>query len=176
VLDAVERCLTRYGVGRTSMSDIAREMGVARTTLYRQVASLEEALALMTSRRFHRFLDELVALSADGITADLFVEVIVRTVRSTLADPVAQRILHDEPHVVGDYVTNGSLTVLAEQIIELLTPVVRMAIDAELLRSSDPAMTAGWIVRIVFALCAVPAPDDQLEDSVRFVLLPMLQP
>src|SRR5688572_18815318 len=91
VLDAVERCLARYGVKRTSMTDIAREMGVARTTLYRQVASLEEAMALMSSRRFHRFLDELVELSAQGISAETFVQVIVRTVRSALADPVAQR-------------------------------------------------------------------------------------
>ena len=40
------------------MTDIAREMGVARTTLYRQVASLEAAMALMSSRQFHRFLDQ----------------------------------------------------------------------------------------------------------------------
>lgn len=50
---AVERCLTRFGVRRTSMTDIARELGVARTTLYRQVGSLEEAISLVTSRRFH---------------------------------------------------------------------------------------------------------------------------
>ena len=97
VLDAVERCLARYGIHRTSMTDVAREMGVARTTLYRQVASLEDAMALMSSRRFHRFLDELVALSAQGLTVDTFTQVIVRTVRSVLADPVAQRVLHDEP-------------------------------------------------------------------------------
>ena len=69
VLDAVERCLTRYGLRRTSMSDIAREMGVARTTLYRQVPSLEHAMALMTSRRFHRFLDKLLDLLLHGAFA-----------------------------------------------------------------------------------------------------------
>jgi len=67
VLDAVERCLARFGVRRTSMTDIARELGVARTTLYRQVRSLEEAVSLVASRRFHRFLDELVTLAAGGI-------------------------------------------------------------------------------------------------------------
>src|SRR3954464_15332843 len=92
-LDAVERCLTRFGIRRTSMTDIARELGVARTTLYRQVGSLEEAISLVTSRRFHRFLDELVALSAGGIDFETFVQVIVRTVRTALDDPVAQRVL-----------------------------------------------------------------------------------
>jgi AcrR family transcriptional regulator len=174
-LDAVERCVARYGIARTSMTDIAREMGVARTTLYRQVASLEEALALLSSRRFHRFLDELVELSSRGIDAETFVQIIVRTVRAALADPVAQRILSDEPHLVGDYVTSGSLAVLAQQIAELITPIVDAAMGAGLLRRADASMAAGWIVRIVFALCAVPAPDDGLEDAVRFVLLPMLE-
>ena len=45
-----------------------------------------------------------------------------------------------------------------------------------LVRTSDPAMTAGWIVRIVLSLGAVPPPDDELEATVRFVLLPMLDP
>lgn len=176
VLDAVERCLARHGVRRTSMTDIAREMGVARTTLYRQVASIEEAMALLSSRRFYRFLDELVALSAQGITTDTFVLVIVRTVRAALADPVAQRILRDEPELLGQYLTSGSLAVLAEQITALLAPVLRAAMGTGLIRTSDPTMAAGWIVRIVLALGAVPAADDELEATVRFVLQPMLDP
>jgi AcrR family transcriptional regulator len=176
LLDALERCLVRHGVARTSMSDLARELGVARTTVYRQVSSLEEAMALMSSRRFHRFLDELIQLGAQGVTPDTFVEIIVRTVRSSLADPVMRRVLDDEPDLVGEYVTNGSLAVLAGQITELLTPVVDAAMAAGLLRSADPAMTAGWIVRIVVALGAVPAEDDELEATVRFVLQPLLDP
>lgn len=176
MLDAVERCLARYGVRRTSMTDIAREMGVARTTLYRQVASLEEAMALMSSRRFHRFLDELVELSAQGLTSDTFVQVIVRTVRAARADPVAQRVLHDEPELLGQYLSSGSLGVLAKQITELLTPVLTVAMSTGLIRASDPEMAAGWIVRIVLALGAVPPPDDELETAVRYVLQPMLGP
>jgi AcrR family transcriptional regulator len=176
MIDALERCIARYGVVRTSMTDIAREMGVARTTLYRQASSLEEAMALMTSRRFHRFLDVLVDVSGEGIDAELFIQVIVRTVRSVLADPVAQRILQDEPLLVGQYLTSGSLATLSGQIAELLTPIVRAAMDADVVRSTHAAMTAGWIVRIVFALCAVPPPEGELEDTVRFVLGPMLDP
>jgi AcrR family transcriptional regulator len=176
VLDAVERCLARFGVRRTSMTDIARELGVARTTLYRQVASLEEAMALMSSRRFHRFLDELIELSGQGISAETFVQVIVRTVRTALVDPVAQRVLHDEPELLGEYLSSGSLAALAQQITELLSPVLRAAMATGLVRMSDPAMAAGWVVRIVLALGAAPVPDEELEATVRFVLLPILDP
>jgi len=173
-LDAVERCLTRFGVRRTSMSDIAREMGIARTTLYRQVGSLEEAISLVTSRRFHRFLDELVILTAGGLGPETFVDVIARTVRTALDDPVARRILTDEPELLGEYLAAGSLQTLAEQIAELLTPVIVAAAAAGAVRTEDPAMTAAWLVRIVLALGAVPPPDDELESTVRHVLLPLL--
>lgn len=174
VLDAVERCLIRFGVRRTSMTDIARELGVARTTLYRQVGSLEEAVSLVGSRRFHRFLDELVALGAGGIDTDTFVAVIVRTVRTALGDPVAQRLLRDEPELLGQYLAGGSLQTLAAQVIELLTPVVAAAAAAGVISSGDPAMTAAWLVRIVLSLGAVPPADDALDETVRHVLLPLL--
>ena len=173
-LDAVERCLTRFGIRRTSMTDIARELGVARTTLYRQVGSLEEAISLVTSRRFHRFLDELVTLAAGGLSPETFVDVIARTVRTALDDPVAQRVLTEEPELLGEYLASGSLQTLANQIAELLTPVITAAAAAGLVSTEDPAMTAGWLVRIVLALGAVPPPDDELEETVRHVLLPLL--
>lgn len=173
VLDAVERCLTRFGLRRTSMTDIARELGVARTTLYRQVGSLEEAISLVSSRRFHRFLDELAAVAAGGIDTDTIVEVIVRTVRTALDDPVSQRVLTDEPELLGQYLASGSLQTLARQITELLTPVVVAAAAAGVVHTTDPAMTAGWLVRIVLSLGAVPPPDDELDATVRHVLLPL---
>jgi AcrR family transcriptional regulator len=176
VLDAVERCVARFGLRRTSMTDIAREMGVARTTLYRQVASLGEATALLSSRRFHRFLDELVALSQEGIDPETFVQVIVRTIRTTRADPVVTRLLHDEPELLGSYLSGGGLAVLAEQIIELLTPVLRTAMGTGRIQDGDPALLAGWVVRIVVAVGVVPTPDEELEASLRFVLLPLLEP
>ena len=35
-LDAATRCFVRYGVRRTSVQDVADELGVNRTTLYRR--------------------------------------------------------------------------------------------------------------------------------------------
>jgi len=174
VLDAVERCLTRFGLRRTTMSDIARELGVARTTLYRQVSSLEEATALVSSRRLHRFLDRLVQLNDQGLDAEGFVGVIAHTIRTTLADPVMQRLLRDEPDVLGRWFADGTVAGLVAQITELLTPVVRQAMGSGCIRAGDPALAAEWIVRTVLVLTAVPTADEELEATVRFVLLPML--
>jgi len=176
VLDATERCLTRYGLRRTTVSDIAREMGVARTTVYRQVSSAEEATALVSSRRLHRFLDKLLELSNQGLDTETFVQVIVRTVRMTLAEPFMQRLLRNEPDMLGGMLTSGAVAGLVDQIAELLTPTLKAAMRSGSIRMSDPATAADWIVRIVLVLTAVPAADDELEDTVRFVLRPLLDP
>ena len=98
----------------------------------------------------------------------------MRTVRTALDDPVAQRVLRDEPELLGEYLASGSLQTLAGQITELLTPVLTAAAAAGVVRTTDPAMTAGWLVRIVLSLGAVPPPDDELDATVRHVLLPLL--
>ena len=131
-------------------------------------------MALVSSRRFHRFLDKLLELSADGLDADAFIGVIVRSVRMTLAEPIVRRLLHDEPEILGNFVTGGSAAALVDQITTLITPAVQAAMRSGLIRTSDPAMAAGWIVRVVLVLTTVPPPDDELDAMVRFVLLPML--
>src|SRR5437016_14248687 len=88
VLDATERCLARYGIRRASMTDIARELKVARTTLYRQVSSLEEALALVGSRQFHRFLDALTKVVAAGGGPQAFIDAAVHGVTLARSHPV----------------------------------------------------------------------------------------
>ncbi|WP_435865480.1 helix-turn-helix domain-containing protein [Streptomyces spectabilis] len=44
VLDATYACLSRYGVRRTTMDDIAREMGVSRSAVYQYVRGKEDAV------------------------------------------------------------------------------------------------------------------------------------
>jgi AcrR family transcriptional regulator len=177
-LDALERCLSRFGIRRTSMTDVAKELGVARTTLYRQVSSIEEAMALLSSRRFHRYLDEMVLLvqQSGSISPETFVQATARAVRLGFDDPVGQRVLRDEPDLIGSFLTSGALPVLAEQIIDAITPIMEAAMATGLVRPGQPRLAATWMVRIVLSLAAVPASDDELEDAVRYVLLPMLDP
>src|SRR5579872_4382810 len=134
-LDATERCLARYGIRRTSMTDIAREMHVARTTLYRQVGSVEEAIALVASRQLHRFLDELLEVLADpeGATVEGIVGAIGDAVRFTRSHPVALRVLNDEPEILGSIVARD-LGPYAAQIAQALAPVLRHAMDRGVIR------------------------------------------
>ena len=175
VLDAVERCLTRYGLRRTSMTDIARELGVARTTLYRQVPSIEEAIALVSSRQLFAFFDELTALLTEGAGPETFIDAAVRTVTFVLTNPLALRVLKDEPELIGGAVTGGRLPDYVDQIVDLVAPVFDAAMATGSIRSRDPRLTAALAVRLIGMLILTPAGDD-LEALVRLALEPLLQP
>jgi AcrR family transcriptional regulator len=157
------------------MTDIAREMGVARPTLYRQVSSLQEAIALVTSRQLHLFVDELTAVLGRAAGPDTFIDAAVRTVTFARNHPVVLRIINDEPALIGELVTSGQLSSYAEQIVELVVPVFEGAMATGSIRVSDPRLAAGLIVRLVAAMLLLPAGAD-LERLVRFALEPILKP
>ncbi|MHB8438346.1 MAG: TetR/AcrR family transcriptional regulator [Acidimicrobiales bacterium] len=175
-LDAVERCLARYGLHRTSMTDIARELNIARTTLYRQLSSVEEAVALVASRQLHRFLDDLAArlLRPGAVVADAFIGAVASAVREARSHPVTLRVLEDEPEIVGTLVTRD-LQSWASQIADVLTPMLDTAMKAGTIRRADPAIAAQWLVRVVAALVVLP-PAGDLDAALLYGLRPLLAP
>jgi AcrR family transcriptional regulator len=175
LLDATERCLARYGIRRTSMTDIAREMHVARTTLYRQVGSVEEAVALVASRQLHRFLDELLDVLSGPASAGPaeFMSAIAGAVRFARTHPVSLRVLNDEPEIVGSLVTKD-LSPYAAQVADALAPVVARAMTLGVIRKGDPLVGAQWLVRVVAALVVLP-PEGDLEAMLEYGLRPVLE-
>ena len=45
-LDAAAECFARHGVQRASVQDVARRLGVNRTTVYRQIGNVEDMVRL----------------------------------------------------------------------------------------------------------------------------------
>src|SRR4051812_39176719 len=62
VLDATVECIARFGLAKTSLSDIAREMGVAPSTVYRKVGTVDRAAQLVMTREGHRQLARMPEL------------------------------------------------------------------------------------------------------------------
>ncbi|MFF9897038.1 TetR/AcrR family transcriptional regulator [Streptomyces longispororuber] len=61
VLDATYACLSRYGVRRTTMDDIAREMGVSRSAVYQYVRGKDDAVRRLARRLHDRALERAEA-------------------------------------------------------------------------------------------------------------------
>lgn len=173
-LDAVSVCLARHGLARTSMTDIARQMGVARSTLYRRFGSVEDAAWALFAREAYRFFDVFGELVARAAGPRAVVELTAEFVRFAAGHPVLSRLLHEEPDFVGQAVTRHSAE-LVDYAAAVVTPLVAAAMEAGMIRRRDPATLAEWLGRIVAILIIAP-PRGDLEPLLEEMLLPILEP
>lgn len=67
ILDAAERLLARYGYAKMTMDDLAREVGVAKGTLYLHYPSKEEVVLSRIDRLVDRLAGELRAIAASKL-------------------------------------------------------------------------------------------------------------
>ncbi|MGH4032042.1 TetR/AcrR family transcriptional regulator [Actinomycetota bacterium Odt1-20B] len=65
VLDATYDCLTRYGVRRTTMDDIATTMGVSRSAVYQYVRNKDDAVRRLAERLHEQALVRARRAAAD---------------------------------------------------------------------------------------------------------------
>lgn len=63
ILDATGRLLARYGYGKMTMDDLAREVGIAKGSLYLHFPSKEEVVLSRLDRIVERLVDELRAIA-----------------------------------------------------------------------------------------------------------------
>ncbi len=173
-LDATAACLARHGLARSTMTDIAREMGVARSTLYRHFASVEEAAWALLAREAWRFFDAFGETVASGAGARPVVALAARFVDAATTHPVMARLLHDEPEFVGRVVTRH-MAELVDYAASVVTPLVSAAMDTGMIARRDPARLAQWMGRVV-AICILAPPEGPLDELLEEMLLPVLAP
>lgn len=159
-LDAAEACIRRYGWSRTSPQDIAREMGINRTTVYRALGSKDRLFPLLVAREVHRLIERAVATAArcaqDGLVgADALVELLASTIEHVRDDPTLAKILRDEPELVGAFMRDGIPSVI-ERFSKALGPLLQGAMRAGTLAERDPYLMTEWMVRMSLSLLFAP--------------------
>jgi AcrR family transcriptional regulator len=174
VLDATVECVARHGPAKTSLSDIARELGVAPSTVYRKVGSVENAVALVTAREGHRILSRMPEVIA-GVEGPRVITVfLAEAIASTARHPMVSRILHDEADWIGRLATRRLGEGLAESAAVAASLLAR-AMDGGYIRRQDPLALAHWLVRISMMCLLAPPPGD-LRAALDELLLPTLDP
>lgn len=171
-LDATSRCFARYGVRRTSVQDVATELGVNRTTVYRQVGNIEQQAMLLAARDSHRLLSTLPGRIEFPIGPRSVVDLIATLVREARAHPVLAKMLADERDLIGSFVARDVPNLL-ERTTAAFVPLVSLAIATGNLARRDPVMLAQWLVRITASLILI-EPPGELEDFLGELLIPAL--
>lgn len=170
ILDAAEHCMTRYGIRRVSMADVAQRAGLSRGALYLHFADRAALVDAVLARVASRFV-----ASSEGV---------VRR-RRTLAAQVAEaavfilghlgdslitlRLLAEEDNLFAVILTAQSGG-LVEEWIEFWQPLLADAEARGEIRSGLDHRQAGeWIVRLLLSFAVLPAVTFDRDDprSVR---------
>ena len=173
-LDAFGRAAARFGVRRTTARDIAQELGVDRTTVFRNVGRLDELQSSYLARELHRLIDGVIAdipASIDGPA--IVIEVAAAATERARAHPVLEKVLADEPDVVGELLPR-MIEPLIERGVAALAPGLALAAGVGMVHCPDPDAVASWVVRYV--LTTLVAPPTDVRRELDAVLRPLLSP
>lgn len=173
-LDAALDCIVRFGISHTSVPDIARAAGVSRATIYRQIGTMETTVRLLLARE----VDRLLALLAEPIDVrsgpEAVVEAIARITEYTAAHGAWQKVLRDEPEVLGPHLV-ASLGEVITRVGDVVVPWLEAAADLGMIERLDTVVLADWLVRITVSIVVTPPPG-AVRDFLRPILLPVLAP
>jgi AcrR family transcriptional regulator len=114
ILEAALTVMTRHGLARLALEDVAREAHVSRQTVYRYVGSRDGLITETILREERAFLDRMRA-AAEG-AADLRSALeasIASALTSAREHPLLDRLLDSEPEVLLPFLTDGSGPVLS---------------------------------------------------------------
>jgi AcrR family transcriptional regulator len=173
-LDAASTCFARHGVRRTSVQDIARELKVDRTTVYRQVGNVDRIVLLLMARELHRLIEALPesVLGLEG--PEVIVDVMATVIAFGRNHPVLAKVVADEPELIGPFLVTDAPPML-DAIAALIAPILQAAMDAGELAPRDPLAVAQMLVRLCLSCLLAPPPGD-VAATLSQLLVPALTP
>jgi AcrR family transcriptional regulator len=89
ILAAAERCIDRYGIRKTTMDDIASEVGLSRPSVYRYFADRDDLLVELISRHGRALVDRAhKTISRQSSLSDQIVESVLYVADHARRDPI----------------------------------------------------------------------------------------
>jgi AcrR family transcriptional regulator len=177
LLDAAEACLARYGLGKTTIEDVARLAGLSRATVYRQFGTRDALVAAVAAREAERCAaDALAYLTRFDDIASWIVEGVLFCLREIPKRPVLAQLGAPQ-----DLAAANRLVLSSERMLaigsDLLRPMFERARREEVLAPSVELDTfIEWVLRILMSFLAVPGPAGRDEAALRRILRTMLLP
>jgi AcrR family transcriptional regulator len=123
ILDAAFECISRVGLGRTTVEDVARAAGLARQTIYRYFPSKEHLLLALMLREEEKFLDGVRRAFAGGPDLQRALEEGTRfCLRFAREHPLLDRLLETDAETLLPYLTTrgGPVIVRAREVFRSL--------------------------------------------------------
>jgi len=160
ILDAVFACAERFGLGRTTMADVAKEARLARQTVYRYFPSRHDLLAALVLREEERLVERVrEAIAPHSELRPALEAAFTASLKTFREHPLLDKVMATEPHELLPFLTVEANPVmsmgmrLTEQVL-----ATRAANVPERLR-----YRAAEICARVFISYAISPPDEPNE-------------
>ncbi|WP_406489857.1 TetR/AcrR family transcriptional regulator [Streptomyces phaeochromogenes] len=174
IIDATARCIDRHGVTKTTLSDVAGELGVTRQTVYRHFGRISDIIGEVAAQGAESFVDLMIA-HLQGITdpAEAVVEGMVFCVRTIPTEPRLSLLLQ-----LGDTTAFGRGATTRETIAYGAKMLQRFPVDwaAVGIDEDDLNGLAEIIMRLLTSLLQHPSEPPQDETRLRSFLHRWLAP
>jgi AcrR family transcriptional regulator len=94
ILAAAERCIDRHGIRKTTMDDVASEVGLSRPSVYRYFADRDDLLIELITRHARALLDRArKSVSRQSSLPDQIVESVIYTAEHARRDPLTRHVI-----------------------------------------------------------------------------------
>ncbi|MFI0350049.1 TetR/AcrR family transcriptional regulator [Actinomadura sp. 9N407] len=174
IVDATARCIDRHGVAKTTLSDVANELGVTRQTVYRHFDRISDIIGEVAAQGAESFVDRLIAhLQGISDPAEAVVEGMVFCVRTIPTEPRLSLLLQ-----LGDSNAFGRGATTADTIAYGAKMLQRFPVDwaAAGIGEDDLNGLAEIIMRLLTSLLQHPGRPMQDEARLRALLNRWLAP
>lgn len=176
IIDATAGLIDRHGVAKTTLSDVAAELGVTRQTVYRHLGNVSEIVSAVAARGAEDFVDRLVShLEGSRSPAEAVVEGILFCLHTVPDDPRLNLLLQ-----LGDTAT-FSRAATSPLMLEYGSAMLRRFpvewADAGVC-DTDLDGLAEMIMRLLISLLdsstEIPRPEDEVRQLLERWLVPAL--
>ena len=175
MLDAARKQFLHYGVSRTTMADVAGELGIPRQTVYEFVSSRDELVDAVLVARIKEIADELTPTGADSF-ADALVTTSVAAVNRARNDHELMNIVRTGPMDRVQAIVTGPHAEIHKVVGDLLGPILdHGAATGQLRTDQSREDVIDWIRIVYLALITQNGLEPEAERRVvANFLLPSL--
>jgi AcrR family transcriptional regulator len=169
-LVAAERCLSRLGLSRLSLTDVATQAGVSRGAVYLHFADRRALIDAVLTRAANRFVASCAETVRKRRTLVAQVAQAAVFIREHQGDNVLSlRLPADEEPLLATLLTSR-LELVVEEWVEFWLPYLAEAeVRGELRPDVDHRQASEWIVRMMLSFAIMPSVtfDANRADQVR---------
>ncbi|MFC5745319.1 TetR/AcrR family transcriptional regulator [Actinomadura rugatobispora] len=171
LVDGAAACFYRYGVGKTTIDEIAREVRLSRRTVYRYFASKEDIFVAVISREFEELSREGRLIYERASFGEGVIEVALLMSRRVNESPTLSRLFAvEESGQTMEALFGG--TEFTRLVERFLAPLIRRAQQrGELRKDITVADATEWVTHLVFSMLGPnPVISRHDDEHVKFML------